>query len=203
MKIDQNLWRGRSIMTRKDNSGKFKIMTGKNSILFIPVNVDKNSEYEISITCVSESGNGKFMCNFYANKNYDFEQKLFECSNQLVNIKFNLCTGEFPKSLPIVFRIWRPDNATGNLIIKNINIKEQDDLTIEIEKFNKKNNNPKATISDEKKYFEKKTIKNIQVEEEQVEEEQVEEEQVEYAKKNYVYNSSSEYIVLYNNNNNE
>ncbi len=122
METDRSLWRGRSLITKMDNFGRFKVMTGKHSILFVPVTVEKYSIYEVIINCKSESGNGKFMCNFYANRNYDFEQKSFECPNRWSNITFNLAVEDFPKSLPVNFRIWRPDNATGNLTIKNIDI---------------------------------------------------------------------------------
>ena len=122
MEILQPLWRGRSISLRKDSSGtKYTAMSGKDSLLYVPVEVQENSVYKITIELFRESGNGIVYCNLYGNKNFDFPASKIECNRTgWCTFDVDICSKSFPKTVPMMFRLWRAPNGTGTLLVKKV-----------------------------------------------------------------------------------
>lgn len=120
MEIYQPSWRGRDIKTRKEpNGGKYIAMVGPKSLLYVPVNVEPNKKYKLTIDICRESGNGDVFCNIYGNKRYDFPQsKISLIKNQWATYDVDLITKDFPKTLPLVFRIWQ--KGTGTISVRRI-----------------------------------------------------------------------------------
>jgi len=122
MEILQPSWRGRSTNIRKDANGrKYTAMVGKNSLLYIPIHVKEKSNYRVTIELCRESGNGIVFCNIYGNKNFDFPAKKIECNDEnWCTYDIDIETKSFPKTVPMMFRIWRPDNGTGTVLIRKV-----------------------------------------------------------------------------------
>jgi len=116
-------WRGKLISTRKDSSGKkYMVMSGTKSILYISLkSVEPNKTYRVTIDLKSDGGNGEGYCNIYGNRKFDFPHVRFKCEKggwQTYDI--NIKTGNFPNTVPLVFRIWRPENSSGKLLVRRI-----------------------------------------------------------------------------------
>lgn len=123
MEIIQPSWRGKNISTRKDSQGKYTAMIGGASMLYIPVSVAQNAIYRITLDMAKKSGNGLVYCNIYGNKNFDFPHAKFICdSNEWASYTLELRTGSFPKTVPMIFRIWRSPNGTGSLLVRRIRV---------------------------------------------------------------------------------
>lgn len=75
------------------------------------------------------SGNGIVFCNIYGNKSYDFSQVKFICdSNDWCSYSLIVKTGDFPKTVPMNFRIWREPDGTGSIFVRKITVELLDDL---------------------------------------------------------------------------
>jgi len=122
MEILQPLWRGRSISLRKDSAGKkHTAMTGNKALLYIPVKVLEDSVYRITIELYRESGNGIIYCNLYGNKNFDFPTSKIECDRDgWCTFDVDVIAKSFPKTVPLMFRIWRGSNGTGTILVSKI-----------------------------------------------------------------------------------
>ena len=123
MDILQPSWRGKNISTRKDSQGTYTAMTGVDAMLYIPVNVAQNAIYKITLELAKKSGNGLIYCNIYGNKIFDFPHAKFLCDDtKWVAYTLELRTGSFPKTVPMIFRIWRKPNGTGSILIRRIRV---------------------------------------------------------------------------------
>lgn len=124
--FDQQIWRGKDLVIKKDKRGSKCIsMGGNKSLIFVPVKVEQNSIYRCHIDIKKETGNGKFFCNFYANRSFDFPQIAVTCENiNWGTFDIQLKTGNFPSNLPIVLRLWRSPSGTGSLLVKRIAIEK-------------------------------------------------------------------------------
>jgi len=123
MEILQPSWRGKNISTRKDSQGKYAAMIGGDAMLYIPVNIAQNAMYKVTLEMAKKSGNGLVYCNIYGNKNFDFPHAKFLCdSTEWASYTLELRTGSFPKTVPMIFRIWRSPNGTGSLLIRRIRV---------------------------------------------------------------------------------
>lgn len=122
--IHQPLWRGRSLAVRKDSKGpKHTAMIGKRAMLFIPITAKPDSVYRILVEMRKESGNGKLFCNIYANRNYDFPHVGFTCATEdWGTYDIMVPTRSFPQNLPMIFRLWRPPDGTGTVLIKRLTV---------------------------------------------------------------------------------
>jgi glycosyltransferase involved in cell wall biosynthesis len=134
MEILQPSWRGRSINTRKDVNGKkYTAMIGPKSLLYIPVNVLPNTVYRITLELYKENGNGILYCNLYGNRSYDFNHSKVECINdKWATYDVDVLTRDFPKTVPIVFRMWRGKEGTGTISVRRIIVSLLDPKGIEL-----------------------------------------------------------------------
>lgn len=124
MEIYQPSWRGKNIISKKGADGKKYItMLGPQALMYVPITVVPNSKYQISIEACRRSGNGIIFCNIYGNKNFDFVQRQIGCeSSQWITYDIELSVGDFPKTQPMVLRLWRENNGTGEVSIRKINV---------------------------------------------------------------------------------
>lgn len=121
METYQPSWRGKNLSTRKDSQGKYMAMLGTDALLYVPIKVEQNATYRVSIEAARGSGNGVAYCNIYGNKNFDFPQAEFTCdSNDWTLYTLNIKTGSFPKTVPMVFRIWRKPSGNGSLLVRKV-----------------------------------------------------------------------------------
>lgn len=122
MEIFQPSWRGRCINSRKDSNGrKYTAMIGNKSLLYIPVNVLPNAVYKVTLELCRESGNGLVYCNIYGNRNFDFPQSKINCeTGNWTTFDVDVITKDFPKTVPMVFRIWRSKESTGTILVRRI-----------------------------------------------------------------------------------
>lgn len=119
--ILQPSWRGTQLQLRKDSSGKYMIMKGPRSLLYIPVDVLPNATYRITLELKNLSGNGKAYCNIFGSRKFDFTHKNITCGGTGWNTyDIDVETKEFPKTVPLVFRIWRNPDGTGELCVRRI-----------------------------------------------------------------------------------
>ena len=124
MEVLQPSWRGRLLSTRKDGSGKkYMAMNGPKSLLYTPVKVMPDATYRITLELHKESGNGIAYCNIYGNRNFDFPHVKIVCEGKSWNTyDIDIQTKDFPKTVPLVFRIWRSPEGTGALLVRRIKV---------------------------------------------------------------------------------
>ena len=80
-----------------------------------------NSIYKVTVEMHRENGNGIVFCNIYGNKKFDFPHVKIECQEGGWNTyDFDLVTKDFPKTVPMVFRMWRFPGGTGTTLIKRV-----------------------------------------------------------------------------------
>ncbi len=98
-------------------------MNGPKALLYIPVKVEQKTSYKITIEASRYSGNGIIYCNIYGNKNFDFPQNEFTCdSEDWTRYTFEIKTGLFPKTIPMIFRLWRKPKGTGTILVRRISV---------------------------------------------------------------------------------
>jgi glycosyltransferase involved in cell wall biosynthesis len=133
MEILQPLWRGKSISLRKDSRGKYAAMSGKDALLYVPVKVRENSTYKITIELCKESGNGMVYCNLYGNRSFDFPESKIECKRDgWCTYDVDVTTKSFPKTVPMVFRVWRKPKGTGTILVRKVIVELMDGKVIPI-----------------------------------------------------------------------
>lgn len=121
MEIVQANWRGKCLTHRKDRDGMHVAMSGSNALLYFPVVAEPNSTYRVSLELRKEGGNGIAYCNIYGNKSFDFPHVPIFCENTDWGMRdFDLKVGTYPKTLSLMFRIWRNPGGTGTLAVKRI-----------------------------------------------------------------------------------
>ncbi|MFA5048805.1 MAG: glycosyltransferase [Patescibacteria group bacterium] len=131
MEIFQPSFRGKNLGVRKDTNGKFIEMCGSQALIFVPVSVLPNVTYCIKLEMAKRNGNGILYCNIYGNPSYDFPQIKFCCdSTDWYLYNFNIKTLDFPKLVPMVFRIWRNPGGTGSLFIRKIIVELVENNTV-------------------------------------------------------------------------
>lgn len=125
MEILQSSWRGRLLTARKDAQGKYIAMAGTKSMLYIPVHVKPNTTYRVTLEVKSESGNGLAYCNIFGNRKYDFSHSRLMCEGSEWRVyDIDVVTRDFPKTLPLVLRIWRSPDGTGTILLRRIIFEE-------------------------------------------------------------------------------
>lgn len=121
MEIIQASWRGSQLNYRRDENSAYVTMMGGDSLLYFPVVVEPNSAYRLTIEIRRDSGNGIACCNIFGNQKFDFPHAQIYCSSsEWETHDIDLQTAAFPKTLPLVFRLWRKPDGTGNLSIRRI-----------------------------------------------------------------------------------
>lgn len=136
METHQPSWRGKGLHSRKDSKSKYVEMVGSSSMLYIPISVETNKTYIIEIEAAKKSGNGIMFCNIYSNQNFDFPHSNIVIDTQHWAIyKFSISTKDFPKTVPMTFRVWRGEKGTGSIYIRRIfiSLADNNDL-ISVEK---------------------------------------------------------------------
>lgn len=114
-------WRGRSIRTVHRENVTCVTMPRKDSIIMTPVSVLAGAHYKVTITASKNSGNGSILINFFGGKNYDGSAILVSVTNvEMRDYTISVPVPKFPPNLPVYLRVWRPDNASGNVYIKII-----------------------------------------------------------------------------------
>ena len=78
--LEQQSWRGRGIVAKRDERGvKCQSMEGEKSIIFVPMKVEPNTVYRLHLDLRRETGNGKLFCNLYASRSFDFPHVGLTC----------------------------------------------------------------------------------------------------------------------------
>lgn len=114
-------WRGRAIRTIRKDNATCVTMPRRDSMIMAPCSVSESIQYKVTITAAKNSGNGAVLVNFFGGKNYDGEPVAIHVVNpQMRDYTVAVTVPRFPKSLPMYFRVWRPNNATGNIYLKSI-----------------------------------------------------------------------------------
>lgn len=114
-------WRGRSIRTIRRNNITCVSMPRRDSIIMAPISVHQSIQYKVTVRACKSSGNGALLVNFFGGKNYDGNPiSVNIISSEMRDYTVAVAVPKFPKSLPMYLRMWRPDNATGNVFIQHI-----------------------------------------------------------------------------------
>jgi len=146
-------WKGKLLSSKNDSSEKYVSFLKSESFLSIPVVIEKNTTYEITIKMkCDEGGGGDFWCEIFGNEIFAFKGNKIECKN--TNWKeYNVFihTSYYSDDMPFKLLLTR-GNFPGELHVKNLSIEKKDfstnDDSIELE-FEKFKNNPYI------KFFEK------------------------------------------------
>jgi len=114
-------WRGRAIRTIRKDNATCVTMPRKDSIIMVPVGVAPNSHYKVTISASKNSGNGALLVNFFGGKNYDGDHiSVFVTGSETKDYTVSVPVPKFPGNLPVYLRVWRPNDATGNVFINTI-----------------------------------------------------------------------------------
>ena len=96
-----------------------------NSIVYMPVSVKPDTEYEVVVNGCTAGGTSKCMLNFFANINFDGPHVcLVLDSVSFKNYKFIVKTPKFPQNLPINLRIFKTPQQTGGIFINTVKVNE-------------------------------------------------------------------------------
>lgn len=116
-------WRGRLIRTVTRNNAVCVSMPRKDSIVMVPCAIIPNVQYRITVTASKNSGNGALLINFFGGKHYDGDHvPLNVKSGDQRSYTVAVLSPNVPESIPMYFRVWRPNDATGTVFIKDITI---------------------------------------------------------------------------------
>lgn len=114
-------WRGRAIRAIRKNNTTCVTMPRKDSIIMAPVGITGESQYKITISASKNSGNGALLVNFFGGKNYDGSHiAIYVTSAEMRDYTVAVPVPKFPSNLPMYLRVWRPNDATGNIFIRTI-----------------------------------------------------------------------------------
>lgn len=114
-------WRGKAIRTIRKNNATCVTMPRKDSVIMAPVGVTGDSQYKIVITASKNSGNGALLVNFFGGKNYDGPHiSVNVTSAEMRDYTVAVPVPKFPGNLPMYLRVWRPNDATGNVFINTV-----------------------------------------------------------------------------------
>jgi len=112
-------WRGKSIRTIQHGGAPCATMPRKDSIIRSPVVVQMNTKYKVVITASRSDGTGDLLLNFFGGISYDGSHVGISVVNSgMSEYTAVVTTPKFPSSFPMYFRIWRPPNSAGSVIIK-------------------------------------------------------------------------------------
>ena len=118
-------WRGKSIRTIRKDNATCVTMPRRDSVVMAPVAVQPGTQYKVTINVSKSSGNGIIIVNFFGGKSFDGEPVTIhvagvDAKDHTVAVSVPDC----PKSIPIYFRVWKPNNSTGNIFVKNIRLEQ-------------------------------------------------------------------------------
>jgi GT2 family glycosyltransferase len=114
-------WRGRAIRTIRKGNSTCVTMPRKDSTIMAPVGVAGESQYKITITASKNSGNGALLVNFFGGKNYDGPHiSIYVTGAEMRDYTVAVPVPKFPNNLPMYLRVWRPNDATGNVFIQTV-----------------------------------------------------------------------------------
>ena len=114
-------WRGRAIRTIRKNNATCVTMPRKDSMIMAPCSIHEGLQYKVTLIASKNSGNGALLINFFGGKHYDGDPiSVNVTSHEMREYTVAVEAPKFPKSLPVYLRVWRPNDATGNLFIQSI-----------------------------------------------------------------------------------
>jgi len=114
-------WRGRAIRVIQKQNFALVNMMRKDSVIMAAATIASDSKYKVTITAGNNNGNGALLVNFFGGKNYDGQPISVNILNsEIQEYTVTVPAPKFPSNLPIYLRVWRPNDATGSVIIKTI-----------------------------------------------------------------------------------
>jgi GT2 family glycosyltransferase len=116
-------WRGKLVRTVVKDDAVFVSMPRKDSVIMCPFPAITHKQYRVTITAYKNSGNGALLVNFFAGKNYDgphIPLNIKSGTQKSYTIAVDSVT--IPDGIPTNFRVWKPNNATGTVFIKDITV---------------------------------------------------------------------------------
>lgn len=114
-------WRGRAIRSVRRGNANCVTMPRKDSIIMAPAAVVGGTQYKVVVSASKNSGNGALLVNFFGGKNYDGPHiSINVTSAETRDYTVAVPVPKFPGNLPMYLRVWRPNNATGNVFVNTI-----------------------------------------------------------------------------------
>ncbi len=114
-------WRGKSIRTVCKDSVTCVTMPRKDSMVMAPAVIIPGAQYQVTIIASRNSGNGALLVNFFGGKHYDgAHMPINIISADMRKYTISVIAPKSPKNIPMYLRVWRPNNASGNVFIKTI-----------------------------------------------------------------------------------
>jgi hypothetical protein len=127
-------WRGKLIRTITRNNIICVSMPRKESVIIAPCSIIPDFQYKVTITAFKNSGNGAILVNFFGSERYDGTPVSVNIQN--AEQKSYTVYVKSPKSfgpVQMYFRVWRPNDATGTVFVKDIQISKQENKIIDFE----------------------------------------------------------------------
>lgn len=112
-------WRGRSIRAVAKAGTICITMPRKDSMIMAPVNLSSGAQYKVTITASKNSGNGALLVNFFGGKHYDGGPISVNINSvEMKEYTVSVTAPTVPNNIPMYLRIWRPNDAVGNVFVK-------------------------------------------------------------------------------------
>jgi GT2 family glycosyltransferase len=114
-------WRGKAIRTIRKNNNTCVTMPRKDSMIMAPCVINGGKQYKVVITASRNSGNGAILIDFFGGKFYGGQQVPVNIVKpEMYTYTVVVTAPNFPKSLPMYLRVWRPNDAVGNVFVRSI-----------------------------------------------------------------------------------
>lgn len=114
-------WRGKAIRSVQKSNTTCITLPRRDSVIMAPCTVFSETQYRVRIVASKNRGNGIILINFFGSRAYDgVPAKAIIVGNRFNEYTVTIDTPKFPKNVPMHLRVWRPNDATGNMYIKTI-----------------------------------------------------------------------------------
>ena len=114
-------WRGKEISTIQRGGFTCVSMLKKGSLISIPAAILSQRQYKVIITALRLSGNGALVVDFFGNQYCDGPKSHITIeSEDMKEYSLFVNAPSIPNNTQVSLRVWKPTDATGNVIVKAI-----------------------------------------------------------------------------------
>lgn len=120
-------WAGRAIRVVQKDRAICATMPRRDSLIMASAVVSPGAKYKVVIMASRNTGNGALLVNFFGGKHCDGQPiSVNITSNKMQEYEVVVTAPSGPPNIPIYLRVYKPNNATGNVFVKLITYRIHD-----------------------------------------------------------------------------